>query len=266
MAHSNNPYNLFHIKQGERFTSTYFKGIVSVRSVHNAVATVDFEDAVESHRNGETWTTASMEEEIRILDLHRLTSFQFRRKSSDGSFSRGFGFWEDMADQYTWGFVCQFLPDYERRDDVATSDDLACVIDKEKSLEWLYEVYPEWNGFTIEELKKVRAQWDYELAQEAEGYLTAATQSGEIEVREFPVSITSARILGEGEEDGVWLQCADQTLTAYGTKFTVPSSALKNVQSRWLDEGTDKEQFQIFYEHPSSGDSCWCNAQSIDFE
>ena len=195
-----------------------------------------------------------------------LISRQFRRKNPDGSFTRGHGFWEDMAEKNDWGFVCQFLPDYERRDDVATSDDLACVIDNEKTLEWLYKTYSEWDGLTIEEIKKVRAQWDYELFQEAEGYLTAAIQSGEIEVREFPVTITSARIFGIGKSDCVNLICADQTLTHCGSEFTVPSKELQNIKSRWIDKGADEEQFQIFYEHPSSGESYWCNAQSIDFE
>ena len=264
MSHTHNPYDPFPIKQGDRFISNYFKGIVSVRSVYNSVATVDFEDAREAHRNGETWSVGAMEEEIRILDLHRLTSFQFRRKSSDNSFTRGFGFWEDMADQYTWGFVCQFLPDYERRDDVMTSDDLSCVIDGEKTFKWLYKTYPEWEGLSFDEIKTVRSQWDYELEKEAEAYLVAAIQSGEIEIREFPVSFTSAMI--QGGEDCVWLQCADRTLTAYGTEFHIPSCELQNVKSRWVDEDTEEEQFQIFYGHHGSGDAYWGNAQSIDFE
>lgn len=196
----------------------------------------------------------------------QLISRQFRRKNPYDSFTHGHGVWEDMAEKDDWGFVCQFLTDYEGRDDVMTSYDLACVVDKEKSLEWLYENYPRWDGLSIQELKKIQAQWDYELFQEAEGYLAAAIQSGEIEVREFPVTITSARIEGEAEDDCVWLQCADQTLFTYDTEFHVPSCDLQNVKSRWLNESTAQEQFQIFYKYPSSGDSYWCNAQSIDFE
>lgn len=196
----------------------------------------------------------------------QLISRQFRRKSSDGSFTRGYGFWEDMEDKNSWGFVCQFLPNYERRDDVMTSDDFACVIDNEKTLDWLYENYPEWDGLTIEELKKVRAQWDYELMQETEAYLTAAIQSGGIEVREFPVSIVSARVLNESGNDRIWVQCADQTTSSFGVEFYVPSSELQNVKCRWMNEGANEEQFQIFLERENSGAPYWCNAQSIDFE
>jgi hypothetical protein len=196
----------------------------------------------------------------------QLISRQFRRRNPEGSFTRGYSYWEDMAEKGDWGFVCQFLPDYERRDDVMTSDDLACVIDKEKPLGWLYEHYQQWDGLSLEALKKVRAQWDYELFQEAEGYLVAAIQSGEIEVREFPVRLASARILGEGGEDRVWLQCADRTLTTCDREFFVPSSRLQQVKSRWVDEGTNEERFQIFHESTGSSDAYWCNAQSIDFE
>ncbi|GAB6119641.1 hypothetical protein [Dysgonomonas termitidis] len=195
-----------------------------------------------------------------------LISSQFRRKYHDGSYTRGYGFWEDMAEKDSWGFVCQLLPDYERRDDVMASDDLACVADGEKTLEWLYKNYPQWDGLSIEELKKVRAQWDYELFQEAEGYLTAAIQSGEIEIREFEVSIISARIQGEGDNDRVWLQCADMTRSNYREERRIPSCDLQNVRCRWIDEGTDGERFQILYENQNTGDFYWCNAQSIDFE
>lgn len=266
MSHSQNSYSLFSINEGDKFTSNYFTGVVSVISVYNGVAVVKFHNPKESHRNGETWTVGSMLEELSRCELQKLISRQFRRKSSDGSFTRGFGYWEDMEERNDWGFICQFLPNYERRDDVATSDDLACVIDNEKSLEWLYETYPEWDGLSIEELKKVRAQWDYELMQEAEGYLTAAIQSGEIEVREFPVSMVSARIQGDKNNDRVWLQCADQTILSCGIELYILSSELQNVKSRWINEGTDEEQFQIFLERENSGDPYWCNAQSIDFE
>jgi hypothetical protein len=171
-----------------------------------------------------------------------------------------------MAEKDDWGFVCQFLPDYEKRDDVITSDDLACVTDKEKSPGWLYEHYPQWDGLSLEALKKVQAQWDYELFQEAEGYLAAAIQSGEIEVREFPVSIVSARIFGEGEGDRIWLQCAGITRSNYRKELRIPSCDLQNVKSRWINEGGDEEQFQIYFECRNSGDAYWCNAQSIDFE
>lgn len=194
-------------------------------------------------------------------------SVRFRRKNPDGSFTRGHGYWEDMAEAGSWGFVAQFLPDYERRDDVAASDDLACVLDNEKTLEWLYANYPAWDGLTMEELKKVRAQWDYELMQEAQAYLAAAVQSGEIEVCRLPVHIVSARIFGIGDSDCVNLVCADETLTHKGREFTVPSDKLQHVKSRWINEGEDNEQFQIYYESTNeSGDAYWCNAQSIDFD
>lgn len=194
------------------------------------------------------------------------TCHQFRRKNPSGSFTRGYGFWEDMAEKDSWEFVCQFLPDYERRDDVAASDDLDRVIDKEKPLGWLYEYYPQWDGLSIEELKKVRAQWDYELFREAGGYLAAAIQAGEIEVREFPVTTVSARIEGEGDNDRVWLQCAGMVHSNYRKELRIPSCHLQNVKSRWMNEGTDEEQFQVYFECKDSGDACWCNAQSIDFE
>ncbi|MDR2005338.1 MAG: hypothetical protein LBQ74_20130 [Prevotella sp.] len=197
-------------------------------------------------------------------------SSQFRRKNPDGSFTRGYGIWEDMADRNDWGFVCQFLPNYERRDDVMTSDDLACVIDKEKSLEWLYKNYSEWDGLSIGELEKIRAQWDYELFQEAEGYLTAAVQCGEIDVREFPVTIVSARIEADNDNDCVILQCADINSYKFGEEFSVPSRELQNVISRELPdynpEVNDDWQIQIFYESKTSGESYWCNAMNIDFE
>ncbi|MCS2956933.1 hypothetical protein NXX53_06535 [Bacteroides salyersiae] len=266
MEHTANPYNLFAIKPGNRFKSSYFNGIASVVSISDGIATMQFEDSTESHRNGETWTIASIEEEIRILDLYRLTSFQCKRNKPDGSFTRGFGFWEDMADRHSWHFVVQFLPNYERRDDVMTSDDLSSTITGEKTLEWFYENYPQWDGLSINELKTVYYQWDYELEKEAEAYLFAAIQSGEIEVREIPVIISSARIMGNDETDGVWLQCADHTLTSFGKEFTLPASQLQNVWGRWIEEDTPKEQFQILYiAENNSGDTYWCNAQSIDF-
>ncbi|MBF0648698.1 hypothetical protein IR083_07685 [Dysgonomonas sp. GY75] len=197
-------------------------------------------------------------------------SRQFRRKNPDGSFTRGYGIWEDMADRNDWNFVCQFLPNYERRDDVMTSDDLACVIGKEKSLEWLYKNYSEWDGLSIGELEKIRAQWDYELFQEAEGYLTAAIQCGEIDVREFPVTIVSARIEADNDNDCVILQCADINSHKFGEEFSVPSRELQNVISRELPDYnpdiSDEWQIQIFYESKTSGESYWCNAMNIDFE
>lgn len=260
----NNPYNLFAVKQGDKFTAGYFKGIATVNYFENGIAIMYFDNAGESHRNGEAWASEDIEEKIRNLELHRLVSHQFRRKSSDGSYTRDYGFWEDMEEPHSWGFVCQFLPDYERRDDVMTSDDLACVIDKEKTLEWLYDTYPEWEGLSLDELKKVRSQWDYELQKEAEAYLFQAIQSGDIEVRELPVGLVSARI-PETNDDTIWLQCADETLSNYGNEFDMSPENLQNVKCRWLNKGTDEEQFQIYYDNPSSGDEYWCNALSQHF-
>lgn len=267
MEHTANyPYNLFAIKPGDSFKSSYFNGIASIISISDGIATMQFEDPSESHRNGETWTVATIKEELHILELFRLTSFQYKRNKPDGSFTRGFGFWEDMAERDSWDFVVQFLPNYERRDDVMTSDDLSTTISGEKTLEWFYENYPEWDGLSINQIKDVYSQWDYELDKEAEAYLFAAIQSGDIEVREIPVVVSSARILGDSETDDVWLQCADQTRTSFGKEFTLPASRLQNVWGRWIEEGKPEEQFQILYiAKNNSGDSYWCNAQSIDF-
>lgn len=196
-------------------------------------------------------------------------SRQFRRKNSDGSFTRGHGCWEDMADKETWNFVVQLLPDYERKDEVMWSDDLACVLDEEhdyKDLAWLHENYSNWEGLSVDELKKVRAQLDYELMQEAEGYLTAAIQSGEIEVREFPVIIVSAITLGDGENTLVPLTCADETDSSCGREFALPASQLQNVKCRTVFEDEDSDRFQIYYQSTnSSGIEYWCDAKSVDF-
>lgn len=169
----------------------------------------------------------------------QLISRQFRRKKHDGSFTRGYGYWEEMADKGTWDFICLLLPNYERRDDVVTSDDLACVIDKEKTLEWLYETYPEWDGLTIEELKKVRTQWDYELAQETEGYLSSMVQCGDIEVREFPITIVSAK---PKQWSNIMLQPVNEYYRSpnYPNGYAFLPEEFQNVQSRIIDG-----QFQV---------------------
>lgn len=85
----------------------------------------------------------------------------------------------------------------------------------------------------------------------------------------FAESYISARIEGEGDSDQIWLQCADTNHSNYLKEFHIPSSDLQNVKCRWADEGTegtDEEQFQILFECKKSGDSYWCNAQSIDFK
>lgn len=198
-----------------------------------------------------------------------LISRQFRRKKHDGSYTRGYGFWEDMEEPKTWDYLCQLLPNYERRDDVAFCDDLSCVIEgghEYKDLAWLYKKYPEYDGYTKEQAEEELRKWNAGLYKEAEEYLEEAIKSGEIEIREFPVTVVSARIQGEGDNDRVWLQCADMTRSNYREELRIPSCNLQNVKSRWIDEGTDREQFQVFYEHKGSGGAYWCNAQSIDFE
>ena len=188
------------------------------------------------------------------------TSRQFLRKHSDGSFTRGFRDWEEMPDKDSWEFVCQFLPDYERRDDVMTSDDLACVIDKEKTLQWLYETYSEWDGLSIEELKKVRAQWDYELMHEAEGYLTASTQAGDILVREFPVTIVSANPKHKGN---IVLQPANSYYRSrkHPDGYTFLPEEFQNVQSRIIDG-----QFQVRHPGEEYPPKQWYIANPDDFQ
>lgn len=192
-------------------------------------------------------------------------SYQFRNK--------GQTFWREMDDKDDWGFVAQFLPNYERRDDVAFSDDLACVIEgghEYKDLEWLQTTYTEYANCSIGDICHVQEEWDKELFQEAEEHLRHLVQLGSIEVREFPTSIVSARILGNGDgnDDCVVLQCADANSYMFGQQFKVPSSKLQNVRTRDLPdydpEVNDDWQIQIYYK--GSGGDFWCNAMNIDFD
>lgn len=192
-------------------------------------------------------------------------SYQFRRS--------GQSFWEDMAEKKEWSFVEQFLPDYSRRDDVAFSDDLSCVIEGAhdyKDLGWLHREYPEYDGFTIEDVKRVLKEWDNELFEDAAKHLQEMYQLGMIEVREFPTSIVSVRILGDDSEYCVALQCADITSCRFGTTILVPAIDLSNILTRDLPEYdpevNDDWQIQIYYVNKASGDAYWCNAMNIDFE
>lgn len=191
-------------------------------------------------------------------------SYQFRRRWQN--------FWEEMP-MSDFDFVAKFLPNYERRDDVAFSDDLSCVLDEDheyKDLEWLQRTYTEYAKCSLEDIRKIQEQWDKELFQEAEEHLRHLIQLQSIEVREFPTSIVSARILGDVSEYCVALQCADITSCRFGTTILVPAIDLSNVLTRDLPEYdpgvNDDWQIQIYYVNKASGDAYWCNAMNIDFE
>lgn len=192
-------------------------------------------------------------------------SYQFRNK--------GQTFWREMADKDDWEFVAQFLPNYERRDDVAFSDDLACVVHNDheyKDLEWFKRTYTEFDKCSIEDVRQIQEQLDKELFQEAEEHLRHLVQLGSVEVREFPTSIVSARIIDDNNEPHIFLQCADITSFHFGREFAVPPHMLQNVRTRDLPdydpEINDDWQIQIYYVNKASGDAYWCNAMNIDFE
>lgn len=210
----------------------------------------------------EDWCCPNCKTPYHIKNIEGV-SYQFRRS--------GQSFWEDMAEKNEWAFLEQFLPDYYRRDDVAFSDDLSCVIEgghDYKDLEWLHREYPEYDGFTIEDVERVLRDWDSELFKDAENNLQEMVQMRLIEVREFPTSIVSARVFEDGNDDYVVLQCADANSYMFRQQFKVLSSKLQNVRTRDLPdydpEVNDDWQIQIYYK--GSGGSYWCNAMNIDFE
>ena len=192
-------------------------------------------------------------------------SYQFRRS--------GQTFWEDMADKGEWRFIEQFYPNYDSSNDIAFSDDLACVLNEHhdyKDLDWLYHTYPEFSGCDRDHIKKVQDHWERKLFQVAKERLRDLVQLGFVEVREFSTGIVSARIINDNNEPHVFLQCADITSYMFGKEFAVPPHMLQNVRTRDLPdydpEINDDWQIQIYYVNKASGDAYWCNAMNIDFE
>lgn len=118
-----------------------------------------------------------------------------------------------MAEPKTRRFVEQLLPGYDHDQDVTLSNDLSCIIEGEDTwdMEKFVGYHPEYEGYTIEQLKKELEKVDVQLYKEAEEYLQEAIEEREIEVREFPVTLVSAVILADGNSELVCLTCADET-------------------------------------------------------
>lgn len=195
-------------------------------------------------------------------------SRQFFRKESNGSWTQSNGIWEDMAEPNTWRFVEQLLPDYDQDQDVALSNDLSCVIEKEDDwdMDKFARYHPQYKGYTTEQLKNELEKVDAQLYKEAEDYLQEAIEGGQIEVREFPVIIVSAIMPVDANCKLVSLICADKTDSSCAKEFTVPASQLQNVKSRIVIEDGNCERFQIYYKSTNgSGNEYWCDANSEDF-
>lgn len=174
-------------------------------------------------------------------------------------------FWREMPEEKDWSYLEDFHPDYHRCDDIWFSDALSCVLEgnhEEKTLEWLYENCPEYEGYTLDQVQGLLDEWDADLYRHAEENFQEMIKNGEIEVRELEVTTVSARMLGEGDDDCVWLRCADVTTSKFRSEHQIQSCGLQNVKSRWIDDDT----FQIYYQFPQSGEAYWFDAQSIDFE
>lgn len=114
-----------------------------------------------------------------------IVSRQFLRTRPDGSISRGYGFWQDMAEPKTWEFLEQLLPNYDNDTGVNISNDLSCIIDGVWSRRKFNNYYPEFKGYSMEKLREALEETDAQLYIIAEEYLEQAVKDGEIEVREL---------------------------------------------------------------------------------
>lgn len=85
--------SFYSVQAGDKFCSNFFYGNVTVRSVTDTSAIIDFDSPRESYRNGEEWKLSDMREELDSLDAIRLriTSPKDKKKSE-------MSLWVDLND------------------------------------------------------------------------------------------------------------------------------------------------------------------------
>lgn len=67
-----NKKDIYAVKAGDKFTSNFCEGIVTVREIVNESAIMDFEDKREPQRNGELWFICDIISELQSSDLVRV--------------------------------------------------------------------------------------------------------------------------------------------------------------------------------------------------
>jgi len=185
----------------------------------------------------------------------QLISRQFKRVECDGQLAHGFGIWENMPDEDNWDFVCEFLPDYQWNSDVTLEDDIQCLIDKEKTRKHFNELQPECKGLHMKTLIQMQKDMYKQLFLEAQAGLAEAIEAGAIVIREFPVTIVSAK--PSADERVLLIPFYDEGHE--GRRYSV--SDFQQVQSRIVDG-----QFQIRNPEQSYTPQQWLNANAQDFQ
>lgn len=180
----------------------------------------------------------------------------FRRNKPDGSLTRSVGIWENMPDFRTWDFVEQFLPNYNSDSDVTFSNDVSCLLDNTWTREKFDADHNTYINHTLKGLRVEMKKKNKLLYERASKYFNKALTSGDIEIKEIPVGITSARLC-VGENVFLWYDKNEKE------EICVDQMKLQRIPSRVLDD--ECEVMQVLYtdEH---GKQRWMFAQSIDFE
>lgn len=126
------------------------------------------------------YSKASTQKKKSDVNIKKDTITQFRYSQSEE--------WQDLPEDRD-EFTFEFLEGYHGRGDTDMAYELSCVLGGDyshKTLDWLYENYPEYNGMSREQIKEKLENIENMLFMEAKRQFNLHISSGHVEVRESP--------------------------------------------------------------------------------